>query len=282
MFSRQQLADDFRKLGVANGDTVMLHASVRAVGDVAGSPDEIHLALRAAVGNAGTVMMYVGSPAGYDDVGRGCLSAEEEAEVLAKQPAFDPFSAKAARDFGALAEFFRGYPGVRVNGHVTRFAAIGRNAETIVAQHPWNYAFGADTPLARLVRLDGKILLLGSDHDTVTFLHHVEHVTEFPNKIVARFKVPVIVDGARVWQDMEEFDTADAGAHAHWPSRFFAKIVDEFLRSSGNRGSRVGNAVSYVFSARELLEFAAPIMQAVALDARAADVLRETDGADQR
>jgi len=34
MHSRERLADDFRALGVAPGDTIMLHASVRAVGRV--------------------------------------------------------------------------------------------------------------------------------------------------------------------------------------------------------------------------------------------------------
>ncbi|MBI1776777.1 MAG: hypothetical protein HYR63_15640 [Proteobacteria bacterium] len=49
MYSRHELADDFRRLGVAPGDTVMLHASVRRVGAVAGGPDQIHLALKDAL-----------------------------------------------------------------------------------------------------------------------------------------------------------------------------------------------------------------------------------------
>jgi aminoglycoside N3'-acetyltransferase len=32
MYSMEELANDFRKLGIRAGDTVMLHASVRAVG----------------------------------------------------------------------------------------------------------------------------------------------------------------------------------------------------------------------------------------------------------
>jgi aminoglycoside N3'-acetyltransferase len=38
MHSREQLANDFRR---AASDVVMLHASVRAVGEVAGGPDQI-------------------------------------------------------------------------------------------------------------------------------------------------------------------------------------------------------------------------------------------------
>lgn len=56
MHSRRQLADDLRALGVAAGDVVMAHASVRAVGEIAGGPDEIHLALKDALTEAGTLM----------------------------------------------------------------------------------------------------------------------------------------------------------------------------------------------------------------------------------
>jgi len=37
MYSREQLSNDLRRLGVEAGDTVMVHASVRA----AGWPDQI-------------------------------------------------------------------------------------------------------------------------------------------------------------------------------------------------------------------------------------------------
>lgn len=60
MHSRAQLAADFRALDVQPGDTVMLHASIRAVGRVAGGPDEIHLALKDALGAEGTLMWSVG------------------------------------------------------------------------------------------------------------------------------------------------------------------------------------------------------------------------------
>ena len=53
MFSRDQLARCFRQLGVASGDTIMMHASVRAVGEVAGGPDQIQLALKDALTGEG-------------------------------------------------------------------------------------------------------------------------------------------------------------------------------------------------------------------------------------
>jgi len=273
--SRSRLAEQMRSLGVNAGDVVMLHASVRAVGEVAGGPDEIHLALKDALTEDGTLIMYAASPRYVDEVGRGNLPPAQEAEVLEKLPPFDAQTARSARDHGILVEFLRTYPGSIVNDHPARFVAWGKHAGHVCSSGPWDYAFGHGSALDRFLALDGKILLLGSDHDTVTFLHYVEHVTDFPGKRVARFKVPVVEDGRRVWRDMEEFDTSGAGVHANWPARFFAKLVDGYLAAAGNRGGRVGDAASYLFSARALSQFARPLMERVAADRHAADNLCE-------
>lgn len=274
MFSRDQLANDFRKLGIEPGETVMLHASVRAVGEVAGGPDAIHLALKDALTSEGTLMMYASGPRYFDEIGRGTLTVEEEREILEKLPAFDPLTARSARDNGTLVEFFRPYPDSRVNRHVARFVFWGRQADRLMSIQPWDYAFGAESALERFLELDGKIVLLGSDHDAVTFLHYVEHVVDIPDKKVARYKVPVMENGQRVWRDMEEFDTSGDGVHKNWPDRFFARIVDTLLAKTGNQGVRVGNAPTYMLSARDLFEFALPVMKAVAADPPAADCLK--------
>jgi aminoglycoside N3'-acetyltransferase len=273
MYSRDQLAARFRALGVHPGDTVMVHPSVRAVGAVAGGPDQIHLALKQALTPEGTLMMYASCPRYYDEVGRGNLTAEQEAEILEKLPAFDPLTARSDRENGTLVEFLRTYPGSRVNPHVARFVVWGRYAEFLISHQPWNYAFGHGSALDRFLQLNGKILLLGCDHDTVTFLHYAEHVVDIPGKRVARFLVPAEVDGRCVWRETEEFDTSAEGAHPNWPDRFLALLVDGYLRKAGNRGGLAGDAQCFLFPAPELLDFALPWMRSIAADAAAARLL---------
>ena len=275
MFAREQLAGDLRALGLAAGDIVMAHASVRAVGEAAGGPDAIHLAIKDVLTPDGTLLMYAGCPQYVDEVGRGNLSPAQEAEVLEKLPPFDAETARSARDHGILVEFFRTWPGTRVNQHPARFAVWGAAAAYLLSAQPWDFAFGAGSALEHLVARDGRILLLGSDHDTVTFLHHVEHIADIPGRRVARFKVPILEDGRRVWRDMQEYDTSGDGVHANWPDRFFARIVDSYLTASGNEGGRVGGAWCHLLPARGLLDFARPVMERVARDPRAADGLRE-------
>ena len=97
------------------------------------------------------------------------------------------------------------------------------------------FPYGTGSPLDRFRALGGKILLLGSDHDEVTFLHHVEHTVEFAGKRISRYKVPYDVDGQIVWREVEEVNTAGDGAHANWPDRFFALIVDGYLQEGTQR-----------------------------------------------
>jgi aminoglycoside 3-N-acetyltransferase len=260
MHSRASLTSDFRRLGIADGDVVMLHASVRSVGEVAGGPVQILLALQDAVGPAGTILMYASCPQYYDEIGRGNLSAETEEVLRRTLPAFDPLTAPCARDNGALVEFFRTLPGTQVSRHVTRFAARGPHAGHLLSDVPWDFTYGVDSTLARFNALEGKVLLLGSDHDQVTFLHHAEHLVDVRGKIVATFEVPCDDDaGGVVWRPMKEFDTADM-AHPAWPADMFTQIVDGYLSATNNHGGRIGDAQSFVMDAPGLLAHALSVM----------------------
>ncbi len=265
MFSRAELADGFRSLGVAAGDTVMVHASVKAVGEIAGGPDQLHLAIKEALTEAGTLLMYASCPDYYDDVGRGVYPGSIEREILDKLPAFDPLTARAARDNGTLVEFFRTWPGSIVNHHVARFVAWGKEARYLFSEQPWDFPFGRGSALDRFVELNGKILLIGCDHDNVTFLHYAEHLLDVPGLRIVTMEVPWMEDGLRVWKEVREVDTSGAGAHPNWPNRFFAQIVNKYLARTQNRGGRVGHAHCFLVDARGLLDHGLTEMRATAL-----------------
>jgi len=264
VFSREELARDFRVLGVSAGDTVMVHASVRAVGEIAGGPDQIHLAIKDALTERGTLMMYASCPDYVDEVGRGIHPGSKEREILEKLPPFDARTARSARDNGALVELFRTYPDSLVNDHVARFVVWGAQARYLISEQPWHFAYGRGSALDRFVQVDGKILLIGCDHDTVTFLHYAEHILDVPGRRIAVFEVPVLENGQRVWKEIKEIDTSGDGAHPNWPDRFFAQLVNGYLAKTHNRGSRVGHAHSFLFDAKGLLEFALEHMRATA------------------
>jgi aminoglycoside 3-N-acetyltransferase len=244
--------------------TVMMHASVRAIGPVHGGPDEIHLAIEETVEPEGTLMMYVSCPDGFDDIGSGQLSLEEERAILHNSPIFNPKTAGANRAHGILAEFFRSYPGTIVSDHVgARMAARGAAAQTLLADQPWHYGYGQGSPLEKLCQAGGKLLLLGSDRDQVTLLHYAEHVADIPAKRIVRYLAPLLRDGKRAWVACEEFDTSH-GVHRSWPERFFADITEDFIARYRNTDfcslGRVGNADSVLIDAARLIAHALPIM----------------------
>jgi aminoglycoside 3-N-acetyltransferase len=263
MHSRESLARDARALGVRLGDLLMVHASVRAVGPVAGGPDQIHLALKDAVGETGSLMMYASCPDHYDEVGRGTLPADVEAALIESLPAFDARTARAQRDNGTLVEFLRTWPGTEANDHVARFVCRGPHAAALFATQPWDYAYGHDSPLARFAEMGGRVLLLGSDHDQVTFLHYAEHIVDVPDKRVVRFQVPVLEDGRRVWRWMEEFDTSEP-CHARWPPDHFGRIMAAFLGRCEHGRGRIGDAACVLVDAQPLLAFAVEELTALA------------------
>lgn len=263
MHTRESLVKDLHRLGVNAGDVVMVHASLRRIGEVAGGPDQVHLAIKDVLGEHGTMFMYASCPQYVDEVGRGNLAPDEEREILDKLPPFDALTARSARDNGALVELFRTWPDTVVNHHPARFAVWGKQAAYLLSEQPWDFAFGEGSLLERFTKLDGRILLLGADHDNTTYLHYAEHIADFPDKRIARFRVPVLEGGKRVWRDMAEVDSSK-GAHDNWPEYFFEQLVDDFLAMTHNEGGIVGNATSHLIPARGLLEFALPVMERIA------------------
>jgi aminoglycoside 3-N-acetyltransferase len=266
--TRAQLIADLHRLGLAPGDLVMVHASVRAVGPVLGGPDEIHQAIVDAVSPGGTMVMLIGAPNGFDDVGRGILSPEEEAQILEHMPMFDKDATRANRDNGTLAEFFRSWPGTVMSDSVAvRLGARGARAAWFVADHPNDWPFGRGTPFEKLVAADGKLLLLGSDPDQVTLLHYAESIAGFPDKIVRDFTVPVMQDGRRVWLKCREYNSS-TGAHKNWSPRQFGEITEAFIaRHDGTSAcarGKVGNSDAVLIAARPFIDFAVAMMEQIA------------------
>jgi aminoglycoside 3-N-acetyltransferase len=270
MHVKAQLLEQSRQLGLSSGDSVMVHASLRSVGRILGGPDVLIDALTDTIGPAGTMMMYVGCEQPFDDVGRGCYTAEEEALILAHCPPFDLMTARASRAFGALAELFRTRPGVICSRNPgARMAALGARADWITREHPLNYGMGAGSPLEKLCETDGKVLLLGSDPDEVTLLHYAENLAPIARKKTVRVKLPLPVDGKRTWIEIEECNSSTG--IRDWPERFFADIVQAFVQTPNVRTARLGNAVTHCLDAKALVDFAIPIMveTAARLDAPA-------------
>jgi aminoglycoside 3-N-acetyltransferase len=244
------LLHDFTSLGVARGQNIMLHSSVKAVGAVMGGPNVILQALFDALGKAGTLMMY----AGWQDIPDFVLDLPVEARqtYYDEHPPFDPVTARAVRENGILAEFLRTWPGAKrsLNPEAS-MVAVGALAEQLTQDHPLDYGYGAGSPLAKLVENKGKVLMLGAPLDTITLLHYAENRARMAHKHIVRFQCPILRDGHKLWIDVEDFNTGEV--HADYT---FDGIARDYLVEGRGRQGVVGNADSYLLDAADLAAFA--------------------------
>ncbi|MBS1832970.1 MAG: aminoglycoside 3-N-acetyltransferase [Acidobacteria bacterium] len=234
------ITGDLRRLGIAPGDVVMAHASVRKLGPVIGGVNTVIRALLDAVGPHGTLLAYVDFERFFED---------EQVDLM---PVFDKRIAQAARDHGVLHETMRTWPGAIRSDHPDAgMLAIGAKAEWLTADHPFQYGYGPGSPLDKFLQLRGKVLMLGAPLDTITLLHYAEHVADIPDKRVVRYK-RLMPEGPQ-WVWFEEFDTSEP-VHDALPLNAFEQIAEAY---PGKVRGRVGDADDvYLFDGTELVEFA--------------------------
>lgn len=245
-FHRAGLEAQLRDIGVEHGDHILVHAGLRSVGRILGGPDTLISALQDAVGAEGTILAY-------------CDWQLEECEDRAMRPhipPFDPLRSRSIRDNGAFPELLRTTPGARRSGSPgASCAAIGGLAQWFTADHALDYGYGPNSPFGRLVEADGKTLLLGAPLDTMTLLHHAEHLAKIPDKRVLRYEAPILIDGQVTWRWFEEFDTGRPIVDG-LADDYFAEIVTGFLAAGKGRVGKIGNARTVLVSAREIVDFA--------------------------
>ena len=259
LVTHSQLIRDLTGLGVAAGQTIMLHVSVGAIGWVVGGPDVVLQALLDVLTCSGTLMIYVAREDRTEDWPD--WSPERQAVYLAECPPFDPMTSRANRRWSILTEYLRTWPGAcRSANPAASVVAVGAKAQWITENHPLQYGYGPGSPLAKLCEAGGQVLLLGAPLDTVTLLHYSEHVADVPNKRTVRYAVPILRDGQRVWVEVEEYDTA-RGIVDWEGGEYFPVIVQGFLAAGKGRGDMVGAAQSYLLNAAELHGFAVQWME---------------------
>jgi aminoglycoside N3'-acetyltransferase len=260
MLTVSDLAAQLRRLGVAEGDVAMVHASLRRIGPVEGRAAGVIEAIDQAVGDAGTSMMTLGARDEWSWVNEH--SEESRPGLLADAEPFDAEHTPADPEVGALAEAYRRHPGTEVSHHPEgRFAARGRLAATLMADQPWDDYYGPGSPLERLVTAGGKVLRLGADVDTVTLLHYAEYLAEIPGKRRVVRHRRVRGGTGTVIRRVEALDDSD-GIVDWVGDDYFGLILVAYLDLGRAARGLVGGATSELIDAADLVAFATVWMEA--------------------
>ena len=170
--TKEGLSDALKKLGVKEGDTLVVHSGISGLGYLEGGADAMIAALRDTVGEDGTFMApaFTGPYLMFD----GSVN---------KGYAFRPYDTRkdgALRDktvrTGLLPKaMLRSGDSFR-SGHATHeWVAMGKCAESIVSGHGLLDApTGETSPLGKALEKNASVLFLGCSPASNTFLHYVE------------------------------------------------------------------------------------------------------------
>jgi aminoglycoside 3-N-acetyltransferase len=234
------LTRDLNALGVRTGDTVMMHSSLSALGPVEGGAETVVDALRAAIGSEGTVVVPAFRDSVWGDPANFCITEGcpcPQRLCSSRQPGFQ----------GVIAEAVRNRPGSLRSCHRTHsWAALGPRAEQILGSHRDSVTFcGPHSPFEEVLKLDGCILALGVQVNTVTYWHYYEEL----------LRVPYL---GHYWPREKHMNHCVPGRRIYYE---FPGIMQDVCRTAGilNTGP-VGKSTSGMMRAREFESFQATVM----------------------
>jgi len=240
-FGARELEDALVKLGIKSADTVFVHSSFDAFRGFQGKPTDIIQLLQNLVSVKGIVMMptmaFKGTAVDY----------------ALQNPMID--NKRMQSRMGLMTELFRRSPGVFRSAHPTHPIAVwGDEAQSIVADHPLaRTPCGIPSPLHKLLERDGKIVLLGTGIEVLTFYHTVEEILEkdLPvNPFTDRFFALQVKDeSGQVW---------DCKTRLYEPKvsrkRRLNKVLEELRQMNAIGECRVGRLQIQVFLAQDVLK----------------------------
>ncbi len=232
--THDDILTDLRRLGIKAGSTVLVHSSLRSIGNVDGGAESVIDALLAAVGAGGTVVFPT--------------LTGEETDGPEHPPHMDVIRSPCWT--GRIPETARRRPDAVRSLHPTHsVAAIGAAAGEFTTGHATGVSpCDEQSPYYRLIRAGGLILLLGVDQECNTALHCCEELAAVPYHLQPETTAGLVTDrdGARhvVTNQMHE---------SRW-DRDFSK-VDQWLAEIGaQRVGKIGQATARLISAPRMAD----------------------------
>jgi len=227
-FSSFDLTRDLRLLGVEAGDILFVHSSFKSIGPVEGGAEGVIQALEDAIGREGLLLMPSFNLVKWE----------------LRPETWDVHSTPST--VGWITELFRRLPDVYRSDHYSHsVSARGKGAEEFVAGHlrqegygshwdrrPWGKTFGLHSPMYKAYQDGGKLLMLGVDYYTSTYVHLVE---------------------AMYWHTLR-VRSRDAQREPAFPALDRVKLGAFWEESGEPRHGRVGDAECRLFGVRSYVD----------------------------
>ncbi|MCH2176705.1 MAG: DUF4910 domain-containing protein [Lentisphaeria bacterium] len=227
-FSIEMIISDFKAIGINDGDTVIVHSSMKKIGRL-NKPSDFITALQAVIGETGTIIfpLFTNPTPNLD---------------LRNEPT----------RLGLLAETFRNMPDVIRSNHGTHsVGAWGQHATEIIKDHFQTTALGINSPLHKALNYQAKILFAGVNITSCSLLHVAEVVAELPYLDISYPQFSNSYDyvdsNGKEWRYNPNQVPGD--------STGFSSLLKDKQITNCFMGGRIGNAQSYVANAKQLFDF---------------------------
>ena len=240
MYTKRDIINGIKKLGIISNDTLLVHSSMKAIGNVEGRADAVIDAF-------------------IECLDRGLLifPTLTHKSVSVENPIFNPTFTRS--DVGILTNIFMKRPCVYRSLHPSHsVAAIGDNAQQFVSGEEQSV-----TPCpksgcwGKLYEYNAKIMFLGCSLTRNTFLHSIEEWLNIPNRLtdnseLLKVKMP---DGTIVNRQMKRHN----GESRSWD--YYDKIEKLMLDKNIATEGKIGDARAVICNARKMADLAVGILK---------------------
>lgn len=241
-YTKEDLKQDLAKMGLKSKDALMVHSSMKSIGDVEGGADTV-----------------VDAFMEYFSEGLFMTPTHTWAQMSAEYSVFDPKTEPAC--VGIIPNIFMHKEGVVRSLHPTHsIAAFGPTAsEYIKGEENLTTPCEPGGCWDRLREVNAKILLVGVTHIRNTFIHAVEEVYDVPERLTAeptafQIKMP---DGSMKKVNM----------YRHYNrvlehiSESFDKMEEGYYKTGVAKKVRLGDAECILCDANRLFEVTGAILK---------------------
>jgi aminoglycoside 3-N-acetyltransferase len=242
MVTKEIIVNGFKKLGLKQGDAVLVHSSLSSFGHVDGGADTVIDALLETVGKEGTVLVPTLT-------GSEHLSAENP-------PVFDVRNTPCWT--GKIPETFRKRQAAIRSLHPTHsVAAIGAKAKYITEGHEKCLTpCGLNSPYTKIAESGGYVLLLGVDLECYTMLHTAEELTNVNYVMQSGLVDATTIDGRGIEHKIR------TGIHKYGDPRDFAKMEPMLIEKKIMAKGVIGKSTVRLISAGPFLDLAIKMLKA--------------------
>ena len=235
MYTKNDLKDQLKNMGLTGSETILIHSSMKSIGDVKDRAD-------------GVLDVLID----YFKDGLLLFPTHTWKTVNSENPVYNPGETPSC--VGILTNLFMKRDGVIRSLHPTHsIAGIGKDAaEYLCGEENCNTPCTPGGCYDRLRQRNAKILLVGVGHERNTFIHSVEEVLNIPNRLSDKPMELYIVmpDGSK----KKVYVRKHFNPHQPHISEDFVKLNQAYIDCNAAKEVKFGDADCILCDAEKIFE----------------------------